>query len=327
MVKISKILAFLILIFHVHLTTTLLTHVLEERNLTMLLANRSGHELKKRGPSYKHPFNPLKIKGTIFVRPANIPERIRLLEITLACAQLRTFVAFCICCALNNRNVLIDEPQSKPIIHPIWSDDFINQHVHGPNLRKMFYKYRRSDYYNRMYFDDFDYIGYRINIPKCPTSEAIPIYEPNQQLKPCQLNDAENILRPYDPTTDLFASKPSGPSKLQYKSTVKEFSLNAPGFSEFFEILILLQYKPDIIDYFDSRRPLLDKYDKIYNYLLAEETDIKHYFTLIYKFGEKINSYLHKLTSLVNRDGSVSQSIAGLTIMCDEDKYIYSDSL
>ncbi|RIB24084.1 hypothetical protein C2G38_2070930, partial [Gigaspora rosea] len=320
MSKISKILVFLVLIFHVHLTITLPTHVLEERNLTMLLANRSGHELKKRDPSYKHPFNPLKIKGTIFVRPANIPEQIRVLEITLACAQLRTFVAFCICCALNNRNVLIDEPQ--PNIQPIWSDDFIKQHVRGPNLGKMFHEYRRSAYYNRMYFDGS---GRDFIIRKCPTSEAIPIYESNQGLIPCQPKAAKDILRPYDLTTDLFASEPSGRSKLiQYKSTVKEFSLNAPGFSEFYEVL--LQDEPIIINYYYSRRPLRDIFDQVLQYL-AQDTDINNYFNLIYKFGENINSYLHKLTSLVDRDGTLKQSIAGLTVICDEDKYIYTNSL
>ncbi|CAG8606320.1 9419_t:CDS:2, partial [Gigaspora rosea] len=237
--KISKILVFLVLIFHVCLTITLPTHVLEERNLTVLLANRSGHELKNRDP-----FNPLKIKGTIFVRPANIPEQIRVLEITLACAQLRTF-----------------------------SDDFTKQHVLGPNLGKMFYEYRRSAYYNRMYFHgsgrDF----------------AISI--------------SENILRPYDLTTDPFASEPSGPSKLRHKSTVKEFSLNAPGFSEFYEVL--LQENAYIINY--SRLLLLDIYRQVFKYL-AKDTDINNYFKLIYKFGEKINSYLHKLTSLVDQNGS-----------------------
>ncbi|RIB06709.1 hypothetical protein C2G38_492207 [Gigaspora rosea] len=74
MVKLSKTLAFSILIFHVHLTTTLPTHELEERNLTMLLANRSGHDLKKRD-SNKLIFDPLNLKGTIVSHPADLLDK------------------------------------------------------------------------------------------------------------------------------------------------------------------------------------------------------------------------------------------------------------
>ncbi|CAG8461950.1 18316_t:CDS:2 [Dentiscutata erythropus] len=109
MVKVSKILVCLVLIIHVHFTTTLPTHLLEERNLTTLLANISRHKLEKRirftpGRTFKRPDNLIRPPNVFYIEsPFQTP-----------CTLLPTLISFCICCSLFDRDVVIDDP---PEVH------------------------------------------------------------------------------------------------------------------------------------------------------------------------------------------------------------------
>ncbi|CAG8715237.1 17359_t:CDS:1, partial [Gigaspora rosea] len=219
MVKISKILAFLILIFHVHLTTTLLAHILEERNLTMLLANISGHDLKKRD-SNKLIFDPLNFKkGTIIRRPADLPIQIALIGLAASCTNLKTFLAFCLCCAFNNLDTVVIDPSDEPQLSRwerfnIWFNTNIlfrtdlhdypsteaANHIRGPYLSDMWREYQESDYYNNNW-EMGSSSNSQLPIPECPTSEAIPDYNSQQVLTPCRPQTVDDILRPLDPST------------------------------------------------------------------------------------------------------------------------------
>ncbi|CAG8791486.1 16156_t:CDS:1 [Dentiscutata erythropus] len=311
MVKVSKILVYLVLIVHVHLTTSLLTHVFEERNLTTLLANTSGHNLEKR--IIFPQFDPLKLKETLIERPAELPDQVELLHLPLACKWLRTFVAFCICCVLSNRNVVFDE--QRYIQDPSSIDQLIKARVYGPKLGEMFREYRISHYYNRVYFDGTakDFV-----IPICRTSEAIPIKRFTYELQvPCLPKAAEDILRFYDPSTPFSTS-----DDLIRPPKGKQLLLNAQGFSEFYELM--LQDKYNILGY-RTQRSLLNIHRQVLKYL-SEDISIDNYFNLIYyKFGVKIDILLRKITNLVDHDGLVSQSIADLMVICEEDGYTHTN--
>ncbi|CAG8648691.1 15273_t:CDS:1 [Gigaspora margarita] len=229
MVKLSKILAFLILIFHVHLTTTLPTHVLEERNLTMLVANRSGHDLKKKGHYY---FDPLNLKKrTIIRRPADLPIQMALIGLAVSCEKLKTFLAFCLCCAFNNLDIVISDSSEQQVS---WWDRFkvwwlwqnlsfrpspLNHisieapnSIRGPSLRNIWREYKESEYYNSNMGSSSNS---QLSIPYCPTSEAIPDFN-SQVLTPCIPKTVDDIVRTLDPSTsETCRYDPPGPPTSQ----------------------------------------------------------------------------------------------------------------
>ncbi|RIB24085.1 hypothetical protein C2G38_2070931, partial [Gigaspora rosea] len=274
MVKILKILAFLILIFHVHLTTTLPNHVLEERNL---LANRSGHDLKKRD-SNKLIFDPLNLKGTIIRRPADVPIQMALIGLAASCEKLKTFLAFCLCCAFNNYDTVIDGRREVQLSlwdkFKLWLNpstpfqqdlpESLALHpeipIRGPSLRDMLREYQASEYYN---FEMGSSSNSQLPIPDCPTSEAIPDYNSQQQLTPCIPQTVDDIVRPLDPSTSEtckqdpeipesstsqastsqpvcripFPNREERPVEYYQRRRDRLLGVNPPGFAEFLEVL------------------------------------------------------------------------------------------
>ncbi|RIB05729.1 hypothetical protein C2G38_2279810 [Gigaspora rosea] len=129
MVKVSMILIYLLLILHVHLTTT---HALEGHNLTMLLTNISRHKLEKRGnDSFINFFK----KGTIIRRPRNRPEFVSTSGSVNDCEKIKDPVAFSTCCALYNRNTVIDTPRPARLTYlsriRLWWHDFTWTFTHN----------------------------------------------------------------------------------------------------------------------------------------------------------------------------------------------------
>ncbi|CAG8692885.1 hypothetical protein C2G38_2168778 [Gigaspora rosea] len=266
MVKISKIIAFLILIYHVHLTTTLPTHVLEERNLTMLLANISGHDLKKRD-SNKLIFDPLNLKGTIIRRPADLPRQIALIGLAASCEKLKTFLAFCLCCWFNNYDTVIDGHHEVQLsrwdrfkiwfyrnilfrtdLHDYPSIEAAVSPIQGPSLREMWREYQESEYYD---VGTGSSSNSQLSIPDCPTSEAIPDHN-SRVLTPCLPQTVDDIVRPLDPSTsETCRHDPPGPPtsqastsqcRIPYSEGPRQsrellLELNGPGFAEFLELI------------------------------------------------------------------------------------------
>ncbi|RIB26974.1 hypothetical protein C2G38_2262032 [Gigaspora rosea] len=327
MVKISKILAFLILIFHVHLTTTLPTHVLEERNLTMLLANRSGHDLKKRDS-----FDPLKLKkGLIISRPLDLPRQIALLGLAAACKRLKTFVAFCLCCEFNNGDVVLDTYREIQLSlwdrFRIWLDPSLPYRLdtpirpeipfQGPSIREMWREYQESEYYNVEMGSSSNSL---LPIPDCP---AIPDYN-SRVIIPCLPHTVDDIVRPLDPSTsETCRFDPPGPptsqastsqcripySKSQGPQQRRDqlLALNAPGFAEFLEMLSFvpatntgIRGKESIysISISDSRTQMIlwDDYN-IVRQRFAQLNDIKLYLETILRHARFLKLNLDELIS------------------------------
>ncbi|CAG8636791.1 99_t:CDS:2, partial [Gigaspora margarita] len=223
----------LLLIIHAHLTTALLAHDLEGRNLTMSSANISGNRFEKRNDT---PFDLIYFfeKGVI-KRPRNRPESSLTSGSVHDCEKVNDPVVFSTCCALYNRNPLIDTlrppqltiksrlrlflykffmngnrflPEVREKSHPISVDDpFLktleynnpDTRIRGPFIRDIIGKLT----FIRPLPDGRKYR----RIPFCSGLPTIPEEGPNGVPPLCLPPGPENIIRPVSPSRDNPSNK------------------------------------------------------------------------------------------------------------------------